>query len=75
MSKYEITKATADTEKNRIRCWLCNRWVRQDLTVMRMFNGIVEPICSSCNNQLNNIDETEEMERSVYEQMQKAKKS
>ena len=62
-------------EPNRVRCWLCNRWVRQDLTTLRKFNGILEPVCFSCKDKLNMIDQTEEMEKTVYEKSQEAKKS
>ena len=64
-----------DPEKNRLRCFTCGRWIRQDLTVMKMFNGIAEPICYTCKDKFNTIDETEEMEKKIYEKTEKIKKS
>lgn len=69
-----LTKLISDPKKNRLRCFMCGRWVRQDLTVMKKFNGIDEPVCYSCADKLTMIDDMEEMERTVYEKKQEVQK-
>lgn len=71
----ELIKGDAPPNKdNRLRCFTCGRWVRADLTVIKRFNGIPEPICYTCKDKFNIIDETEEMEKMVYEKTEEAKK-
>jgi hypothetical protein len=54
---------------NRVKCWLCDKWVLERHTQKVPFNDTEESICISCYNSLTVLDEGKELELRVQEEM------
>jgi hypothetical protein len=62
--KYkELAERVAKGEKNsnRIKCWLCDRWVLERHVRTIPFNGVNERVCVSCYDNLASQDEALDM--------------
>lgn len=51
---------------NRVKCWLCGQWQREDLTIPMMFEGENELICYQCATLIEEREDSLEIERSAY---------
>lgn len=49
-------------KENRVKCWLCDRWVLERQTEKELFNGIEDSVCITCRNALRQQDESKERE-------------